>query len=84
MYLKTKPRCELVNESMGQSGYKRAQDGKYEEISEAIKKWYCLARDSVVPINRPMLQEEASAVAARLGKYPDLRASSGWLECWKN
>lgn len=71
-------------ESMGQSGYKRARDGKYEEINEAIYKWYCLARDSMVPINGPMLQEEASAIAARLGKYPDFKASSGWLECWKN
>ena len=31
-----------------------------------------------------MLQEEASAIAARLGSYPDFKASSGWLECWKN
>ena len=44
-------------ESISQSGYKRARDGKYEEINEAIYKWYCLARDSMVPINGPMLQE---------------------------
>jgi len=45
---------------MDQSCYKRLKDGKYEEISKAIYKWYCLARDSMVPINGPMLQEEAS------------------------
>ena len=38
----------------------------------------------MVPINGPMLQEKASAIATRLGKYPNLKASSGWLECWKN
>ena len=38
----------------------------------------------MVLINGPMLQEEASAIAARLGKYPDFKVSSGWLECWKN
>lgn len=71
-------------ERMGQSGYKRAREGKYELINEAVYKWYCLARDSMIPINGPMLQEEASAIAARLGNYRDFKASSGWLECWKN
>ena len=55
-----------------------------EEINEAMCKWYCLARDSMVPINGPTLREEASTIAARLGKYPDFKASSGWLECWKH
>ena len=31
-----------------------------------------------------MLQEEASAIAARLRSYPDFKVSSSWLEHWKN
>ena len=63
---------------------KRAREGKYEKINEVVYEWYYVSRDSMVPINGPMLQEEASAIAARLGSYPDFKASSGWLECWKN
>ena len=36
---------------------KRARQGRYQEINEALYKWYSLARESLVPINGPMLQE---------------------------
>ena len=35
---------------------KRARQGRYQEIKEALYKWYSLARESLVPINGPMLQ----------------------------
>ena len=45
-----------------------------------------MARGSLVPVNGPMLQEEATEIAKRLVKpeYADFKASSGWLEKWKN
>ena len=47
---------------------------------------YSLARESLVPINGPTLQEEAAEIAKQLAKpkYAEFKASSGWLEKWKN
>ena len=65
---------------------KRARQGRYQEINEVLYKWYSLARESLVPINGPMLQEEAAEIAKQLAKpeYAEFKASSGWLEKWKN
>ena len=65
---------------------KRARQGRYQEINEALYKWYSLARESVVPINGPMLQEEAAEIAKQLAKpkYAEFKALSGWPEKWKN
>ena len=65
---------------------KRARQGRYQEINEALYKWYSLARESLVPINGPMLQKEAAEIAKQLAKpeYAEFKASSGWLEKWKN
>ena len=45
-----------------------------------------MARESLVPINGPMLQEEAAEIAKQLAKpeYAEFKASSGCLEKWKN
>ena len=45
-----------------------------------------MARESLVPINGSMLQEEAAKIAKQLAKpeYAEFKASSGWLEKWKN
>ena len=32
---------------------KRVRQGRYQEINEALYKWYSLATESLVPINRP-------------------------------
>ena len=65
---------------------KRAQQSRCQEINDVWYKWYSMARGSLVPANRPMLQEEATEIAKRLAKpeYVDFKASSGWLEKWKN
>ena len=65
---------------------KRARQGRYQEINEALYKWYSLARESLVPINGPMLQEEGTEIAKQLAKpeCAEFKASSGWLEKWKN
>ena len=65
---------------------KRARQGRYQEINEALYKWYSSGRESLVPINGPMLQEEAAEIAKQLAKpkYAEFKASSGWLEKWKN
>ena len=58
---------------------KRARQGRYQEINEALYKWYSLARESLVPINGPMLEEEAAEIAKQLAKpeYAEFKTSSG-------
>ena len=43
-------------------------------------------QENLVPINGPMLQEEAAEIAKQLAKheYAEFKVSSGWLEKWKN
>ena len=41
----------------------------------------------MVPINGPMIREEATEIAKKLSnpvEYDGFKASSGWLECWKS
>ena len=41
----------------------------------------------MVPINGPMIREEATEIAKKLNnpvEYDGFKASSGWLECWKS
>ena len=64
---------------------KRAQQGRYQEINDVLYKWYSMAGRSLVPVNGPMLQEEATEIAKRLAKpeHAVFKASSRWLEKWK-
>ena len=64
---------------------KSARSGKYHEINEVLYTWYNLARESLVPVNGPMLQEEALEISKRLdsANFEQFKASNGWLEKWK-
>ena len=65
----------------------REIENNYQEINEVVYQWYCLASDVMVPINGPMIREEATEIAKKLNKpaeYDGFKASSGWLECWKS
>ena len=57
---------------------KHARQRRYQEINKALYKWYSLARESLVPINGPMLQEKAAEIAKQLAKpeYAEFKASS--------
>ena len=68
-----------------QSIKKRARSGMYHEVNKALYTWYNLARESLVPINGPMLQEEALETSKGLdsANFEQFKASSAWLEKWK-
>lgn len=55
---------------------------QYEDINSTFYDWYSLARQRLVPVSGPMLQEEALIVASRLG-INDFKASNGWLGRFK-
>ena len=56
---------------------------QYDELNRILWEWYQHCRASNIPVSGPMLQEEALAIAERLGKK-EFKASNGWLEKWKN
>ena len=58
---------------------KRARQGRYQEINEALYKWYSLARESLVPINGPVLQEEAAEIAKQQQNPNMLNSRLQWM-----
>ena len=58
---------------------KRSCGPQYENVDSAVYDWYALARQRLVPVAGPMLQEEALVIASSLG-IGDFKASNGWLQ----
>ena len=42
-----------------------------------------MAREALIPVSGPMIQEEALQIASKLN-VAEFTASNGWLEKWKN
>lgn len=61
---------------------KRCNHEKFSEINHLLWQWYVRARESNVPINGPMLMEEARLIADRLGEK-SFQGTEGWLTKWK-
>ena len=61
---------------------KRLLGPQYEDVDSTLYDWYCLARQRLVPVTGPMLQEEA-LIARSLG-INDFKASNGWLQRFKD
>ena len=51
---------------------KKGKSEEYQDINNAIWRWFCMAREALIPVSGPMIQEEALQIA-----------SNGWLEKWK-
>lgn len=62
---------------------KRLRGPQYEDIDSTVYDWYCLARQRLVPVTGPMLQEEALIIASSLG-INEFKASNGWLQRFKD
>ena len=45
---------------------KRLRGPQYEDVDSTLYDWYCLARQMLVPVTGPMLQEEALIIACSL------------------
>ena len=61
---------------------KRSRGTRYQVVDNAVYKWYCLARERLVPVSGPMLQAEALLPAKELGN-DSFKASNGWLQSFK-
>lgn len=64
------------------SNQKRVRSAKYSDVNEALWDWYTLCRESNIPVDGTMLQEEALIIAEKLG-ISGFTASNGWLQRFK-
>lgn len=55
---------------------------EYENIDEPLFEWFTAARSKNNPISGPLLQEKALDIAKMLC-MDQLRASNGWLRCFR-
>ena len=62
-----------------QSCEKRVRSAKYSYGNEALWEWYTRCRESNIPVDGTMLQEEALLIAEKLG-ISGFTASNGWLQ----
>ena len=62
---------------------KKGKSEEYQDINNAIWRWFCMAREALIPVSGPMIQEEALQIASKLN-VAEFTASNGWLEKWKN
>ena len=61
---------------------KRLRGPQYKDVDSTRYDWYCLARQRLVPVTGPMLQEEALIIARSLG-INDFKTSNCWLQRFK-
>ncbi|XP_068684888.1 tigger transposable element-derived protein 6-like [Montipora foliosa] len=73
---------ESWNSNEGAQSQKRLNVEKYGEINGLLWKWYTRARESNIPVDGPMLVEEARIIAERIGD-DTFKGTSGWLDKWK-
>ena len=62
---------------------KRGRPLEFDEINQTVWKWFCMARESNIPISGPMIQFEAGEIANRMS-IDKFKASNGWLGKWKS
>ena len=62
-----------------QSCKKRVRSAKYSDVNEALWEWYTHCRESNIPDDSTVLQEEALLIAEKLG-ISGFTASNGWLQ----
>ena len=80
--LQQKDEIKAAYEANQSDSRKRKRLAQFDDIDGAVYHWYKLARQRQVPVNGPMLQEEALKIAEALGNTV-FRASNGWLERFK-
>ena len=76
--LKDKQNIRAQYETFASVGIRCSWEAKYQEINDAVSKWHRLARDAMVPVNGPMIQEGATEIATKLN-IPSFKWVAWWL-----
>ena len=58
--------------------WKKLRTGGYDDVDQAVFKWFNSKRSQQIPIDWPMLKEKAIDFAKAINK-PDFKGSDGWL-----
>ena len=61
---------------------KKGRSEEFQDINSAVWRRFCMAREALIPVSGPMIQEEALQIALKLN-VTGFTASNGWLEKWK-
>ena len=80
--LKAKESIIANFETNAPASRKRSRGTRYQDIDNAVYKWYRLAREQLVPVSGLILQSEALLLAKELGNN-SFKASNCWLHSFK-
>ena len=58
---------------------KKERSEEFQDINNAEWRWFCMAREALIPVSGPMIQEEALQIALKLN-VTGFTGSNGWLE----
>ena len=58
---------------------KKGRSEEFQDISNAVWRWFFMAREALIPVSGPMILEEALQIALKLN-VTGFTASNGWLE----
>ena len=42
---------------------KKGRSEEFQDVNNAVWRWFCMARESLIPVSGPMIQEEALQIA---------------------
>ena len=45
---------------------KKGRSEEFQDINNAVSRWLCMAREALIPVSGPMIQEEALQIALKL------------------
>ena len=79
-----KKKSEKLFNSLEKSSHtiKKLRGCDYEEVDQALYKWFVLQRSQNVPIDGALLKEKAMQFAETFDSK-SFKASEGWLDKWK-
>ena len=68
--------------SNGAANNKRSNNEKFAKINRMLWDWYVKVRQSNIPVDGPLLKEEARLIAEKLGET-SFKGTDGWFAKWK-
>ena len=57
---------------------KKGKSEEFQDINNAVWRWFCMAREALIPVSGPMIQEEALQIALKLMLQDLQPRMDGW------
>ena len=81
-FIKNEKKIRDEFESNRDSNRRLIRASPFQELEQAVVKWFQVAREKKVSVSGPMVQEQALIYAKEMG-LNDFTASGGWLDRFK-